>query len=186
MDYLKFRYCPKWPIGSHIYYQITPYLTESHQVSLNLIESHRILSNPAQSHHISQNLTIYVSHQLSLNLTKCTKSHWISPYNVAHQISPYLTESHSISLNLTKYHQISLNLTKSHQISPKLNVRVGLHVGQYYRGDMCFKKATTLLYLLPWFRMGSVTPSIWRWWSYFLCLLIMNQFFVPFKRQVEF
>ena len=61
-----------------------------------LIESHRISSNPAKSHNISS------------NLTKCTKfhhgseSHWILQKLVSHQVSPYLTECPKISSNLTK------------------------------------------------------------------------------------
>ena len=57
--------------------------------------------------------------------------------NIAHQISLNLTKSHHISLNLTKSHHISLNLK---QISHKLNVSVGLHVGQYYGRGGGFKK----------------------------------------------
>ena len=118
-----FLFCPKWPIGNHIYYKISLYLTESHWISPNLIKSCQI------------SLYLIESHQISPNLTKCTKSHQTSPLlTKSYQISPY------ISLNCTKCHYTSLNLTKSNWISPnvtishslKLNVRVWLHVGQYY------------------------------------------------------
>ena len=45
---------------------------------------------------------------------------------------PNLIESHQALPNLTMSH------TKSPHISPKVNMRVGLHVGQYYRGGTCF------------------------------------------------
>ena len=108
-------------------------LTKSHWISPNLIESHRIWSNPAKSHHILENLT------------------------KSHKISPYLFKFHCISLNvsnlnLTKSHHISLNQTQfyhiSHWFSPKLNVRIGLHVGQYYGKDKCFFRKKPPLYLV--------------------------------------
>ena len=59
-------------------------------------------------------------------------------FTIACQMSWNLTKSYHISLNYTKSHHISLILTKS-QLIPKLNVRVELHVGQYYGGDVhCF------------------------------------------------
>ena len=65
-------------------------------------------------------------------------------FTIAHQISLNLTKSDHILLNHTKFHHISPNLIESHQISPKVNVRVGLHVIQYYRGDMwCFFEKKT-------------------------------------------
>ena len=99
------------------------------------------------------------SHHISLNLTK---SYWISP-NL-----PNLTKSHHGSPNVTKSYEISKsrhilpNLIESHQISPflpKLNVRVGLHVGQYYRGT-CDFFLTCFIYMFIW--KWTKTFS-WEW-----------------------
>ena len=98
LNYLKFLYCRKWPINIHIYYQISPHVTESLQMSLKL-----------------------------------TKSHEILPNLLSQRISPNLTISHQKILQI---------LTKSHKVSPELNVRLGLHVGQYYVGACVFSKKT--------------------------------------------
>ena len=67
-------------------------------------------------------------------------------FTIAFHISLNPTNCHHISLNHTKSHHISLIFTKSQLISPKLNVKVGLHVGKYYGGDMVFFEKNPLYF----------------------------------------
>ena len=83
-------------------------LTESHQISPYLTESCQISLNLTKSHHFSSNLT--ETDQISPNYTKC---HYISSYI----FSKNLIESHQLC-------QISLNLTKSHCISQNHNYQI--------------------------------------------------------------
>ena len=153
------------------------FTAKSHHISLNLTnllnhtKCDRISSNLAKSYHIS--------HRMSQNLTYVIKSHRISPNKLteSYKILPYLTETHQISShwisqNLTVPHRILPDLIKFHPISPKLNIRVGLHVGQYMyyqgQGDVFFPPRKAIIYFvfkLKVYQIKKIDKS-WHIWFY--------------------